>query len=617
MDDLFQWVWNVIYKNGGSIELSELTDLLYNASKKWFNIINNTFGDLHLFLGQYPSDFFFTVNRGILIVSIATNRQQRSLPVSRPSSGYSAHSRHDSLNSTTDENRSHSSQKSFSPYQNPSLPQEFGTKSNLRYVIDFVISVLSNSAECQMKAVELANAICHKFGSAVLTSIRETHGGLLNLLEEYSSYFRVVRIPKNDLVMLVRPGQEPGFSSSRGSISVPIATTPHSPPRVSPSEVSNSRGTSRCLHLGNVGIRSSEQDIRDEFGAFGCVEDVKIVHQGDRRYAFVYFSNVSEAEAAKAILSKHSKWKGNISYAKKEKDISERRARVSTPNRHLWIGNIGHEVDESSLRAIFGRFGTIENVTILEDKGCAFVDFEEEQSAVRAQQQKGMMIEGNLVELGFGKMDERTNGAQLLGEKDRNALLCVFTAIMGTLRFREKISLTEMFDKIAASEEFRSRRIDVSDMMDDGSVMRDGSESKSTLQRNLDFLKSVLLSSSAMYVLQEDPESHQLYFSNNSLPGKSQDDQICIDFLEDLLFSNLNLVCWPRYQRRDCYLINLIKQLLIQHNGSVDLDTLAKDIVNNLFYINKPMNIQALREFFKSYNSILSVNNDVVSILGA
>ena len=49
----------------------------------------------------------------------------------------------------------------------------------------------------------------------------------------------------------------------------------------------------------------------------------------DRRYAFVYFSNVSEAEAAKAILSKRSKWKGNISYAKKEKDISERRARVS------------------------------------------------------------------------------------------------------------------------------------------------------------------------------------------------------------------------------------------------------------------------------------------------
>ena len=122
---------------------------------------------------------------------------------------------------------------------------------------------------------------------------------------------------------------------------------------------------------------------------------------------------------------------------------------------------------------------------------------------------------------------------------------------MGTLRFREKISLTEMFDKIAASEEFRSRRIDVSDMMDDGSVMRDGSESKSTLQRNLDFLKSVLLSSSAMYVLQEDTESHQLYFSNNSLPGKSQDDQICIDFLEDLLFSNLNLVCWPSRGERD------------------------------------------------------------------
>ena len=39
------------------------------------------------------------------------------------------------------------------------------------------------------------------------------------------------------------------------------------------------------------------------------------------------------------------------------------------------------------------------------------------------------------------------------------------------------------------------------------------------------------------------------------------------------------------YQRRDCYLINFIKQLLIRHNGSVELDTLVKDIVNNLFYM--------------------------------
>ena len=90
----------------------------------------------------------------------------------------------------------------------------------------------------------------------------------------------MVRIPKNDLVMLLQPGQEPGLSTSHVSVSVPVATTPHSTLRISPSEVSNSRGSSRCLHLGNVGIRSSEQDIRDEFGVFGCVEDVKIVHQG-------------------------------------------------------------------------------------------------------------------------------------------------------------------------------------------------------------------------------------------------------------------------------------------------------------------------------------------------
>ena len=37
---------------------------------------------------------------------------------------------------------------------------------------------------------------------------------------------------------------------------------------------------SRCLHVGNVGVRASEESLRNEFGQFGEIEDVKIVHQG-------------------------------------------------------------------------------------------------------------------------------------------------------------------------------------------------------------------------------------------------------------------------------------------------------------------------------------------------
>ena len=40
---------------------------------------------------------------------------------------------------------------------------------------------------------------------------------------------------------------------------------------------------SRCLHVGNVGLHASEESLRIEFGQFGEIEDVKIVHQGGRK----------------------------------------------------------------------------------------------------------------------------------------------------------------------------------------------------------------------------------------------------------------------------------------------------------------------------------------------
>lgn len=40
---------------------------------------------------------------------------------------------------------------------------------------------------------------------------------------------------------------------------------------------------SRCLHVGNVGVRTTEDHLRSEFGQFGRIEDVKIVHQGGER----------------------------------------------------------------------------------------------------------------------------------------------------------------------------------------------------------------------------------------------------------------------------------------------------------------------------------------------
>lgn len=46
--------------------------------------------------------------------------------------------------------------------------------------------------------------------------------------------------------------------------------------------------------------------------------------------------------------------------------------------------------------------------------------------------------------------------------------------------------------------------------------------------------------------------SHELFFSNNLLPGKStQDEKMCIDVLKDILLSERRLVVWPSMEEKD------------------------------------------------------------------
>ena len=60
----------------------------------------------------------------------------------------------------------------------------------------------------------------------------------------------------------------------------------------------------------------------------------------------------------------------------------------------------------NELRNLFEPFGPIENINVLYEKNCVFIDFFEEASAVAAQRRmRGVMIGGNLVELGYGKYE--------------------------------------------------------------------------------------------------------------------------------------------------------------------------------------------------------------------
>ena len=69
-----------------------------------------------------------------------------------------------------------------------------------------------------LKAVELANALRSKLGVYILGHVRDVFGGLLNLLEKQPHVFRVVRIPKNDHVILL---EGPTPSTSHGVLPTP------------------------------------------------------------------------------------------------------------------------------------------------------------------------------------------------------------------------------------------------------------------------------------------------------------------------------------------------------------------------------------------------------------
>lgn len=129
-----------------------------------------------------------------------------------------------------------------------------------------------------LQAVELANVLRARMGTDSLAMIRESHGGLLALLEKHTAMFRVDRIPKNDSVTLQasdaqllelnvedvrRDAQAPGASRSYESGTIPETWT------------SSLAIPSRCLHVGNVAVSMTEDKLRQQFGAYGRIESLK------------------------------------------------------------------------------------------------------------------------------------------------------------------------------------------------------------------------------------------------------------------------------------------------------------------------------------------------------
>lgn len=87
-------------------------------------------------------------------------------------------------------------------------------------------------------------------------------------------------------------------------------------------------------------------------------------------------------------------------------------AQVQTPSRSLWIGNLDSSMTSEALIHVFAPYGAIESLRLLPEKECGFVNFVDQNDAIRAKDdvlnRLGGLIgmpNGQAVRIGFGKAD--------------------------------------------------------------------------------------------------------------------------------------------------------------------------------------------------------------------
>lgn len=81
-----------------------------------------------------------------------------------------------------------------------------------------------------------------------------------------------------------------------------------------------------------------------------------------------------------------------------------------TPSRSLWIGNLDtNNIGLEYLLTLFSQYGAVENIRILPERDCAFVNFIQMEDAIQAKEmimnQMNGIIGSSLVRIGFGKAD--------------------------------------------------------------------------------------------------------------------------------------------------------------------------------------------------------------------
>jgi len=173
---------------------------------------------------------------------------------------------------------------------------------------------------------------------------------------------------------------------------------------------------SDTVYVGNLYYEVTADQIKQVFGRFGEIVDVRIVFDNrglSRGFGYVQFKNVHEAQAAienldmqvfegRNLVCQYHKGKNNKNFRQE--------GALNPPSKTLFIGNMSFEMSDKDLNDLFRDVRNVVDVRVAIDRrtgqprGFAHADFVDVQSATKAQEElNGKIVYGRALRIDYSK----------------------------------------------------------------------------------------------------------------------------------------------------------------------------------------------------------------------
>ncbi|XP_078260120.1 heterogeneous nuclear ribonucleoprotein A3 isoform X1 [Rhinoraja longicauda] len=164
----------------------------------------------------------------------------------------------------------------------------------------------------------------------------------------------------------------------------------------------------RKLFIGGLSFETTEESLKEHFEQWGQLTDCVVMREPQakrsRGFGFVTYSNVPEVDAAMA--ARPHKVDGRVVEPKRAVSREE----SAKPGAHLtvkkiFVGGIKEDTEEYHLRDYFEKYGKIENIEVMTDRGSgkkrgfAFVTFNDHDSVDKIVVQKYHTMNGHNCEV--------------------------------------------------------------------------------------------------------------------------------------------------------------------------------------------------------------------------